>query len=560
MDSDSTFAVVGILLALGVFAAMHIVEAALPPLRSGSLRERAGEGLPALALRKLRSAQYAYEDATRILRFTAVFVAAAWTFALIEIQLAQPFWTVLLGMSALWMALLVIRSAAVRAVSRLSEPMLLITAVVIQFALWPSLPLARLSAVAQRSGRRPFGGEPNGTTTVVVVEEEPEVEATVEERRMIHAILRLEDTAVREIMVPRVDIIGVEASTPLPEAIHRLLHSGHSRLPVYEESLDGVVGLLYGRDLLDAASSGNGQADAVRSLARPPFFVPESKRVDELLREFQERHVHMALVVDEYGGVAGLVTIEDLLEEIVGEIEDEFDASEPTIEELAEGEAVVDARMPIEAFNAHFRTGISGTGFDTLGGYLFSHLGKIPTIGDVVSAGGVRMEVLNTIGRRIKKVRVVAAPSHEDLQPARGRRPAGLGKPWAAVQPPPRCVSHPRGPSGPRASGGAPPRPPVCVPRCSHAVMPRSAPDAEGRALTQRLEGCRTHKGRGPQTVRAPGLLDHFSGGQRYFDSVSSAATNERLALPPASPVARMEWWPTVRIGTCGVTEWLNEP
>ncbi|MCH8974254.1 MAG: CBS domain-containing protein, partial [Chloroflexi bacterium] len=143
---------------------------------------------------------------------------------------------------------------------------------------------------------------------------------------------------------------------------------------------------------------------------RPAFFVPESKRVDEMLTEFQERRVHMAIIVDEYGGVAGIVTIEDLLEEIVGEIQDEFDVDEPVIERGPSGEAVVDARMPVDEFNAEFSADISPEGFDTLGGLLYARLGKIPEPGDVVNENGLRLQVITTTGRRIRRIRVVPEP------------------------------------------------------------------------------------------------------------------------------------------------------
>ena len=162
-----------------------------------------------------------------------------------------------------------------------------------------------------------------------------------EERRMIYAILHLEDTAVREIMVPRVDVVALEVDTSLDQVIDRVLDSGHSRVPVYRESLDNVVGILYSRDLLEATARHIGAQAALRDLVRPAFFIPEAKRVDELLREFQERHLQIAIVVDEFGGVAGIITIEDLVEEIVGEIEDEFDTTEPTIERDERGQALV---------------------------------------------------------------------------------------------------------------------------------------------------------------------------------------------------------------------------
>jgi CBS domain containing-hemolysin-like protein len=232
---------------------------------------------------------------------------------------------------------------------------------------------------------------------------------------MIRAILQLDETPVREIMVPRVDVISIDVSTTLDEAVPRMLESGHSRLPVYEQGADNIIGILYSRDLLAATVRGRGAAPpTLRDLLRPCFFVPESKRVDEMLTEFQERRVHLAVVVDEYGGVAGIVTIEDLLEEIVGEIEDEFDVDEPNVDRRASGYAVVDARMPVDKFNEEFNVGINAEGFDTLGGFLFSRLGRIPVAGDLVVEKGLRMQVATTAGRRIKKVNVMPQPAQAE--------------------------------------------------------------------------------------------------------------------------------------------------
>ena len=222
---------------------------------------------------------------------------------------------------------------------------------------------------------------------------------------MIRAILHLDQTPVREIMVPRVDVVSVDLSTPLDRAAARILDSGHSRLPVYEENSDNIVGILYSRDLLAATTNG-AASPVLQDIIRPAFFVPESKRVDEMLTEFKERRIHMAVVVDEYGGVSGIVTVEDLLEEIVGEIEDEFDKDQPNILWSSDSDALIDARMSMDDFNESFQVNILPDWFDTVGGLLLSRLGKIPVSGDVVTENDLHIRVVSTIGRRVKRVRV----------------------------------------------------------------------------------------------------------------------------------------------------------
>jgi putative hemolysin len=422
LDSDSTITIIFLALGVGVFLGLHSAEAALPLLRRVYLREALPErGLREAAVRNLRTGRHKYEDLIRVLRLTSIaaIFALGLAFFWVQMEFAWPF--TLLGMAGLWMGLLLLRPLAVKAVERLSNSLLMWAAVPIQFLLWPVLPLVQFSSRTMQAARRvvdhPAG---NGIATQAEqrLEEEAPVEEEIaeeplepEERRMIYAILHMEDTAIREIVVPRVDVVAVEVLTPLDEATSRMLKSGHSRMPVYKETLDNVVGVLYSRDLLEAATSNGDQTATLEKLLRKPFFIPESKRVDELLREFQAMRVHMAIVVDEYGGVAGIVTIEDLIEEIVGEIEDEFDTSNPTIEQDEEGRPLVDARIEVDAFNARFNVDIAGEGFETLGGFLYSQLGKIPSPGDLVTASGLQMEVVTTVGRRIKKVRVSESPS-----------------------------------------------------------------------------------------------------------------------------------------------------
>ncbi|PZC47389.1 MAG: Hemolysin, contains CBS domains [Chloroflexi bacterium] len=225
-----------------------------------------------------------------------------------------------------------------------------------------------------------------------------------EELRMIRGILRMDEVVAREIMTPRVDVIAAEMNDPVLDIVDLMLEHGHSRIPIFEGQIDNVVGVLHARDLLPYVR--NSQPPPLATLLRQPLFIPESKALDQLLDEFQDRRVHIAVVVDEYGGTAGLVTIEDLLEEIVGEISDEFDTEEPEIEEVAEGEAVMDARASLDQLNQRFHMDVQGEGFDTVGGLVLTELGKIPDPDDVLEYNGLRIKVLATRGRRIKKLHV----------------------------------------------------------------------------------------------------------------------------------------------------------
>ena len=224
------------------------------------------------------------------------------------------------------------------------------------------------------------------------------------EMAMIHAILSMEETPVRDVMVPRPDVVAIDVSAPIKQALALMREAGHSRIPVLDGGIDRVLGILHARDLLKFAESPDGAQ--LRDYARPALFVPEGKRLDELLREFQRLHGHMAVVVDEYGGTAGIVTLEDVLEEIVGDIVDEFNQEEQEVQVISTDEVVLDARVNLSFLREHFSVDLEGDGFDTMGGLVYNKLGKIPSQGDQVVAGGLRVEVLSTSGRRITRVRV----------------------------------------------------------------------------------------------------------------------------------------------------------
>ena len=231
-----------------------------------------------------------------------------------------------------------------------------------------------------------------------------------EEEQMIHAVIELGDQRVHEVMVPRIAMVSLAMTASFEEAIDTVVEGGHSRIPVYEASIDEIVGILYAKDLLPFLKSGAPERPPLRSLLRTPVFVPESMTVDDLLHELQRRKVHIAIVLDEYGGTAGLVTIEDLIEEIVGEIQDEYDVEEPLIVQLSEDEARVDGRAAVDDLAELFDTDLGledEDEYDTVGGLIYHRIGGVPKPGDQVSVDGLDLTVETTDGRRVGKVLVV---------------------------------------------------------------------------------------------------------------------------------------------------------
>ncbi|MBI2353527.1 MAG: HlyC/CorC family transporter [Deltaproteobacteria bacterium] len=226
-----------------------------------------------------------------------------------------------------------------------------------------------------------------------------------EESEMIRSIFTLGNTVVREVMVPRTDMACVSAEATVRELLDTIIACGHSRLPVYDTSIDNIIGLLYAKDLLKYWGEDQERV-RVRAIMRPPYFIPETKNLEQLLQEFKRKRVHLAIVIDEYGGTSGLITIEDLLEEIVGDIQDEYDREEALFEINADGSITADARMPVEDLEEHFEIEIEREKFDTIGGLIFHLTGKIPATGDVVDGAGLQLTILDADERKIKRVRV----------------------------------------------------------------------------------------------------------------------------------------------------------
>jgi CBS domain containing-hemolysin-like protein len=227
---------------------------------------------------------------------------------------------------------------------------------------------------------------------------------------MIYSIFEIGETMAREIMVPRTDMLALDVTTPLLEAVSAVLTAGHSRIPIFDGSVDNIVGLLYAKDLLRAWQDGQ-QPSSLRELLRPAFFVPETKKADELLAELQQQRIHLAVVVDEYGGTAGIVTLEDIVEEIVGEIRDEYDVNEESqFEKVGDLEYIFDARIDLDEVNELLNLALAGGDSDSLGGFIYNQLGHVPAPSEKVAADQVEFEVLSVTGRRIRKVRAVREP------------------------------------------------------------------------------------------------------------------------------------------------------
>ena len=236
-----------------------------------------------------------------------------------------------------------------------------------------------------------------------------------EEKEMIYSIFEFGDTLAREVMIPRIEMVAVEVNTGIMDALDVAIQAGHSRIPVYEETIDNIVGILYAKDLLQYWRDDTSSLK-LRDILRNVYYIPESKKVDELLQELQQRKVHIAIVVDEYGGTAGLVTIEDILEEIVGEIQDEYDSEEAFMEVLSEDEIIFNGRMDLDDVNHIMGLELPTDRTDTLGGLVYSNLGRVPVVGDRIRIQHVEITVLSVVRRQIKKVKVVRLPVEGGLE------------------------------------------------------------------------------------------------------------------------------------------------
>ncbi|MBN1266823.1 MAG: HlyC/CorC family transporter [Anaerolineales bacterium] len=287
-------------------------------------------------------------------------------------------------------------------------------------ALWLAPFAAVIRAIFLPAGRISFrfssmiaGTEKNHTYSLVTEEEimtmvdAGEEGGVIEEdeKAMIYSIFRLANTLVREVMVPRIDILAFDENTTLQKATEMFLKTGYSRAPVYRDSIDNIIGLVYSKDLL-AVWEKSMQLQTVGELLREAYFVPEAKKADDLLTELQAKRIHMAVVVDEYGGTAGVVTMEDIVEEIVGEIRDEYDDAEETpFQMIAQDEFIFTGGIDLDDVNQLTGANLPKDTSETLGGFIYGRLGKVPVSGETVEAGGLQLTVEQITGRRIRKIR-----------------------------------------------------------------------------------------------------------------------------------------------------------
>ena len=314
-----------------------------------------------------------------------------------------------LSLVAILFGLFVPRAVA----ARHAQGLLLVLVWPLELVTWITRPLVALLFYLTQLITKPFGAGPQARAQVT----EEEIRALVEtgqaqgvlepkEREMISSIFELGEKEVREVMIPRTDIVALDVTTPTGEVLEQITRVGHSRIPVYEGSADEIVGILYVKDVFRRLARGERDLD-LRRFLRSAHFVPETKKIDDLLREMQKDKLHLAIVVDEYGGTAGLVTIEDLVEEIVGEIRDEYEVEQEMVLPVSENEAVMDARVPFEDVRETFDLDLEPSAdYDTLGGFITNQLGRFPRSGESVEVAGTRFTVESVEARRIRRVRV----------------------------------------------------------------------------------------------------------------------------------------------------------
>jgi putative hemolysin len=422
-----------LILANGLLA---MARSALVNVRKPRLRQLVEQGV-----KEARAAESLAEDAGRLLATTqlGMMLTSFFAAAVVAVVSAPPLaasWEPWLAQASYPIAFIGVVFAAALVMLILGE---IVPETVGQqhserLALWLARPLAIVSVVAMpivkvmvwlgNAITRLFGAEPRSDLPFVTEEEikvlvdagEEEGVIEEEEKDMIYSIFELGDTLAREVMVPRIDVVALDLNTPMLAALDTIMEAGHSRIPVFDETIDNIRGVLYAKDLLPYLR--NSRTDVpLKSILREAYFIPETKNASDLLPDLQQRRVHMAVVVDEYGGMAGLVTIEDLLEEIVGEIQDEYDTEEPFVEYISDDEFVFDARVDLDDLNRLMSIDLPTEDNDTLGGFIYTELGKVPVVGDRVTYDNLELTVESVAGRRIKKVRVqrhMPAPGAEE--------------------------------------------------------------------------------------------------------------------------------------------------
>lgn len=424
MDPDSWYALialVGIVLCLFLIALGSGVETALTNISRLRLRQLLERGVPrAQAISDLVDHPQRFPSTIRIANTLSLFGMGALT--LYATRVLGDWWWRLLAVLVVFLLALIFGVAVPKAVALRNPEHTALTLYGPINALRRLLsPVEWVASALARPFVRLFGGRTAPAGPFVTQEEmrmlvnvgETEGVVQEEEERLIHSIFEFGDTVVREVMVTRTYIVAVEDTVTVGEAVDVALQSGHTRLPIYKETIDRIVGVATVQDMMRVLRQG-GEDQPVTEVMRPAYYVPETKKVDDLLRELQRGRMHLTIVVDEYGGTAGLVTIEDLLEEIVGEIQDEYDVEPPMVETVSEREVRVDARVPLDDVNDLLGVQWESEDSDTIGGFVAEELGRVPNPGDTLQVGGHSITVLSAEGARIKLLSIFKPLSQEE--------------------------------------------------------------------------------------------------------------------------------------------------
>jgi magnesium and cobalt exporter, CNNM family len=429
LDTTAWIELIIIAISLVLAALAASAETSLTSISRVRLRTLVEQKVPqAIVVERLHRDPNAYLSTILIFNTVAIIMASS-AATLLAIRLYQdrvPEWLVSLVLS---LAVLVLCEITPKTISlQRAERVALRMARLVSGATWVMRPVVFVLTAVTRLILRMLGGKAQVRGPFVTEEElkmlvsvgEEEGVLEEEEREMIHGIFEMGEMRVREVMVPRTDLVAIEVNEPVEKAVDLVTKHGHTRIPVYEGNLDHIVGVLYAKDLLRAVV--RGEQKTLRDIARKPYFTPESNLVQDVLRDLRKNRVHMAIVVDEYGGTAGAVTIEDILEEIVGPIQDEYDiGEEDEIQFISPNEVVLDGRVSVDDVNELLKLNIAADDYDTVGGYVLNQLGAAPKVGATLKLGNAELRVEAVQGTRIKKVRIKSQTPFEIPAPQEGQ-------------------------------------------------------------------------------------------------------------------------------------------
>ncbi len=427
MDTTAWLELTAIVISLVLAALAASAETSLTSISRVRLRQLVEQKVPqAIVVERLHQDPNAYLSTILIVNTVAIIVAssAATLLALHLYQQRVAEWLVSLVLSLVVLIACEItpKTLALQRAERVALRM----AQLVAWATWVMRPIVFVLTAITRLILRMLGGRAQVRGPFVTEEElkmlvsvgEEEGVLEEEEREMIHGIFEMGDMLVRELMVPRTDLVAIEVNEPVEKAVDLVTKHGHTRIPVYDGNLDHIVGVLYAKDLLRAVV--RGEHKTLREIARKPYFTPESNKVQDVLRDLRKNRVHMAIVVDEYGGTAGAVTIEDILEEIVGPIQDEYDiGEEDEIQFISPNEVVLDGRVSVDDVNELLKLSIAADDYDTIGGYVLNQLGAAPKVGATLKLGNAELRVEAVQGTRIKKVRIKSQTPFQIPEPSR---------------------------------------------------------------------------------------------------------------------------------------------